>query len=187
MPVQPGDGVERRLRHLRRHGQRMTDEPDEDELDEPEPTWSQPPAALLTAFRATESIEDIGVLLVDEGFDAVTVRVLSAWEHSNHHWSMPATQMPDAGRPTATAWRWLMSGWSVAYDAIADGAGVSRDVARERMKVLQHARLVYPDGRMSKFAQQALQATIRERIRRSSSSKRKDESKANPKDDRGGN
>ncbi len=124
-----------------------------------------PPAMLLSAFRAAEAVGDIGVLLVDDGFDATTMRVLSAWERTEQKWSQPKKPCPDGGRPTIAAWRWLCSTWTVDYAAVADGASVSRDVARERVMVLMHARLIYPDGDVSKAARQAMTATIRGRLK----------------------
>ncbi len=155
------------------------DEPDDEPEDEQtaEPEWSRPPAQLLAAFRAIESIEHIGVLLIDDGFDANSIRVLTAWEHTDHRWSAPSEPCPDDGMPTATAWKWLLSGWDVDIAAIAAGSGLSRDVVRERVAVLQHARLIYPDGGIAAAARKAVTATIRERLKRGVQKKGKDEKK----------
>ncbi len=153
------------------------DEPDEapDEEQEAEPEWTRPPAELLAAFRATEAVEHVGVLLLDDGFDAVSIKVLTAWESSDHRWRSPAGPCPDDGRPTATAWRWLASGWVIDVATIAVGCGLSREVVRERVSILQHARLIYPDGGIAKAARQAVTATIRERLKRGVRKTRKDE------------
>ncbi len=136
-----------------------------------------PPLALLAAFRAADekAIEIIGVLLDGDGFDATTLRVMSAWQNSEHQWNAPKKPCPDNGRPTAAAWRWLCSGWTLDVVAIANGANVSTDTARERLTILQHARLIYPDGEVNKFAKQALGATIAQRI---SKAQGKDKKKA---------
>jgi hypothetical protein len=144
----------------------MSDEPEEDE-DEPEAEpseWVQPPELLLAAFRLAESIEDIGVLLVEEGFDPTTVRVLSAWEHSEHRWSAPTRPCPGY-RATTEAWKWLVSGWDVDIAGISDGCGLTREVVRERITVLQHARLIYPDGCIAKAARNAISAAITVRLK----------------------
>ncbi len=153
----------------------MVDEPDDDPEDEQtaEHEWSRPPADLLAAFRAVESVEHIGVLLADDGFDATLIKVLSAWEHAEHWWTTPAEPCPDDGRPTAAAWRWIVSGWVIDVA----GTGLSRDVVREQMAILQHARLVYPDGNIAAAARKAVTATIRERLKRGVQKKGKDEKK----------
>lgn len=127
--------------------------------------WVAPPPTLLAAFKAAETVEGVGAMLVDDGFDALTLRVLSAWENTEHRWSKPKKPCPDDGRPTSAAWSWLCSTWAVDYGAIAEGAGVSRDVARERVAVLLHARLIYPDGQIAKAARTARTAAIRARLK----------------------
>jgi hypothetical protein len=137
---------------------------EDDEIDEPEPEWESPPALLLESFRELETLTDIAVLLVEDGFDAVTMRVLSAWEKTEHRWRRPETDQP-ADRPTVAVWEWLASGWCPDYAAIAAGADVSHEIARERFQVLMRARLIYPDGTMSEHATKALEAVVRLRLR----------------------
>lgn len=132
-----------------------------------------PPPLLIDAFRALEQPTDIGVLMDDEGFDATTMRVYSAWEKSSHVWNRPATPCPDDGRPTTAAWNWLRSGWSIDVGGIAEGAGVARETARELLTVLLRARLIYPDGSSSKHARQALTATVAMRLTKAGAGKKK--------------
>lgn len=140
-----------------------------------------PPKLLIDAFRAAEQVTDIAVLMADEGFDTVTMRVLAAWERSIPRWRRPSKPCPDAGRPTAEAWKWLTSGWSIDYATISAAAAVARDVARERCDVLVHARLIYPDGSISKPARQAMQAAVASRLVRAGGKRRdkKDDEKSN--------
>ena len=139
------------------------------------------PLELLAAFRSAETVADIGVLLAEDGFDAITMRVFAAWANSENRWKQPKKPRPDDGRPTATAWRWICDHWTIDIAAIAAGAGVSPDVARERIAILKHARLIFPDGEPSKFAKQALTTTIAQRLRAGAGkrSKKSDDSPAN--------
>ena len=130
------------------------------------------PLELLAAFRAAETVSDIGVLLAEDGFDAITMRVFAAWQNSENRWKQPKKPPPDDGRPTATAWRFICDHWTIDIAAIAAGAGVSEHTARERIAILQHARLIYPDGEGQKFAKQALTMTIAQRLRGGKSKKK---------------
>lgn len=120
---------------------------------------------LIAAFQASEQNESAAILIDDEGFDFVTIRVLTAWWNSDHDWVEPTRPCPDDGQPTARAYAWLMSGASIDYVAIADAAGVSRAQARQRMAQLLGNRLIYPDGQMAKVAKASMQATIAKRVR----------------------
>ncbi len=125
---------------------------------------SRPPPDLLAAFKALEQPTDIAVLLIDDGFDAVLVRVLGAFEKANNRWDAPKRLCPDAGRPTPAAWDWLVSGWLFDYESISRGADISRDQTRERIAVLVQSRLIYPDGSISSHARKAITATVRQRL-----------------------
>lgn len=123
---------------------------------------SKPPLILIAEFVNLERLEDVAVLTAEDGFDAETMRVLAAWEKTEQRWSKPRGEMPT--RPTAAAWRWLVSGWELDIPAIADAAAVTYGTARDRMAVLTGNRLVYPDGTMSKFARNALRAHMGMRL-----------------------
>lgn len=131
----------------------------------------KPPAELLAAFRASEQARDIAVLLVDDsndkqksGFDAVSLRILASWQHSDHRWIKPKAPQPDSGMPTPKAWLWLWSGYRVDLDAVARGAGVSVALASERFQVLKHNRLIYPDGSCSRWLEAAITTHVAKRL-----------------------
>ncbi len=146
------------------------------------PAKTTPPSALIDAFRALEKTTDVGALMVEDGFDAITMRVFAAWEKTVQRWNRPHDLCPEGGAyPTAAAWTWLIEGWTIDYAAIAEGACVSREVARERMAALIRNRLVYPDGSASKHATQALQATVASRLVKAGAkkNKKKDDASSN--------
>ena len=120
---------------------------------------------LIRAFQVGEQNEAAAIFIDEDGFDLVTIRVLSAWWHSDHDWVKPSRPCPDDGRPTARAYAWLISGMDIDYVAIADAAGVSRSQARARMARLIGNRLIYPDGQMAKVAKASMQAAIAKRVR----------------------
>ncbi len=79
------------------------------------------------------------------------------------------------GMPTARTWAWLCSGYRTSFEAIAAGAGVSTEVARDRVAMLLHNRLVYPDGSMSKWLLAALKTHVAKRLGGSSRRKAADD------------
>lgn len=125
------------------------------------PRPSSPPDDVIAAFRSQESKESVGTFVTEDGFDAATVHVLAAWQTTEHVWVEPRGSCPDRGMATPAAWRWLVSGWTIDYAAVAFGADVSFAVARAKMDLLVRNRLVYPDGKMSQPARASLQAVIR--------------------------
>lgn len=124
------------------------------------------PTALIEAFRAVESVESMAVLLHEDGFDQAALRALSAWQHSDHSWTTPERPCPNDGKPTAAAWRWLVSTWEIDIDAIADAANVSRSTARSLIQLLIGNRLIYPDGTIAKAASSALRTVIGEQLQK---------------------
>ncbi len=137
----------------------------------------KPPQGLIEAFRAAEQPTDIGVLMSEDGFDAMLMKVISSWEKTSQRWKKPKKPCPDEARPTTDAWLWLVSGWTIDYAGIAAGAGVSRDVARLRVATLLHARLIYPDGSIAKAARNAMTAALRARLMAAGAKPKKDEKK----------
>lgn len=129
------------------------------------PVTTDPPAALLDAFRKLEQPGQLGALLVEDGWDAEAMRVLSAWMTADVSWMQPKTPQPDAPRATARAWAWLRSGWDYDVNAIADTAGVARSTARTKLDMLIGGRLVYPDGTMHANLKTALNSHIASRLR----------------------
>lgn len=135
-----------------------------------------PPHAVIERFKKAESIDQIAVLMVAEGFEPEVLRVLSAWKRSEHQWVEPKRPCPES---MLEAWRWLVEGWTVDVDAIAETANVSIAVARSRINVLQGNRLIYPDGTMVTFVVAALHSAMKKQL---GLKKPKDEKKK-PKDD----
>lgn len=137
-----------------------------------------PPAEMLRAFRAAEVPEQIAVLMIDDGVDALTLRVAAAWLYGKHRWVRPKEPAPDGIRPSAETWEWLVSGWVVDIAAIADGANVTRADATARMHVLITSRLLYPDGSIHASLRVAMKVHVNQRL--SGGGKRKRKTPADP-------
>jgi hypothetical protein len=122
----------------------------------------KPPEELVAAFRALvdKASEGIAMLLVDNGFDAATMRVLAAWPHLEHGWEQPKRPCPSS-MPTPAAWRWLVSGHRYEAQQLADAAGVTIAIARAKATMLLGARLALPDGTITSSASAALAAHAR--------------------------
>lgn len=116
---------------------------------------------LLSTFRALEANEDAITVLGDE--DAM--KVLSAWSKTDQRWQAPKKKRPQI-TPTnhAEMWRWIVQGWTIDEEAIAVGSGLSANVVHTKMRMLIAARLVYPDGQMSKAARAALQVFVAQKL-----------------------
>lgn len=142
--------------------------------------------ALLAAFKEADKkqqVEQAGVLVVEDGFDADSVRLLSAWLHADAKWKAPSKNMPDGGRPTARAWAWLAAGMQPDVNALADAAGVTRSVARQKLARLVAVRLVYPDGTIADAGRIVIQAAIADRAPKGKGGPQKPkEQKAEPSD-----
>lgn len=140
------------------------------------------PVLLLSEFRKLEKPTDIAVLMVNEGFDAETMRVLSAWQHTEQRWKRPKKPCPDEGRATGASWKWLRDGWSMDVAAIAIGADVSQLTATAKLELLAGSKLIYPDGTVSAAATQALLGHVSEKLR-AARGKGKDKDKGKKRDE----
>jgi len=142
---------------------------------------TSPAHELLRLFRGMEGAEQLAPLIVDEeggsksGFDVVTLRVLAAWMMTSHRWTEPKGAPPDGGMPTASSWSWLWSSYKMDVGGVAAGADTTREVARERLEVLRHNRLVYPDGSCTRFLLAAVRVHVGKRL--NPSGKRKEKAK----------
>lgn len=124
---------------------------------------------LLAAFKESDKkqqVEQVGVLVVEDGFDADSVRLLSAWLHTDLKWKPPSKKVPSGANPRA--WAWLAAGMQVDYNRLADAAGVTRSIARQKLARLIAVRLVYPDGTIAAAGRIVIQAAIQERAKKSS-------------------
>ncbi len=124
----------------------------------------RPPLDLLNAFKEIETPNQMAILMAEDDFDAELMRVLAVWPQLVLEWSTPAKPCPDAGKPTPRAWAWLTSGLELDYVAIAESAGIARNVARAKVDMLIAAHLVYPDGSVNQWASGALQEALKARL-----------------------
>lgn len=120
-------------------------------------------AELLQIFQGTEEDGDAIPVLGDD--DAMSV--LAAWRRADQVWSQPnAKQPPYTAKTSEAVWRWICAGWSLDHvvEAIERGTGLSPFVVRNKLAMLIAARLIYPDGNMSKAAKTALQLHVAKKL-----------------------
>lgn len=128
-------------------------------------------AALKRAEPSLEKgeVHQLGVLLgddPDDGLDAEALRVLAAWMMSEHAWTQPRAPRPQTGASTKSLYDWMVLGMNLDYMAIADAAGVTRNVARIKLAQLIGARMIYADGTIARAAKVALEAGIARRVKK---------------------
>lgn len=116
---------------------------------------------LLNTFKAVEEDTDSITVLGDDE----AMRVLAAWKRTDQKWSRPKTKMPtmQAGNHAAV-WAWICEGWIFDNDGIARGADLSLRVVHVKIRMLILARLIYPDGSVSKAARAALQVHVAQKL-----------------------
>ncbi len=116
---------------------------------------------LLNVFRNLEEDNDSITVLGDDE----AMRVLQAWRKTDQRWSRPRHKPPavSAGNHAAV-WSWIRDGWTIDELAISRGAGLSVRVVHEKLEMLLAARLIYPDGQISKGARTALQLHVAQKL-----------------------
>lgn len=125
---------------------------------------ASPPSDLIRAFEAAAKAEDLGAVMVEDGWNAEAMRVLAATQHVEHRWIEPKRPCPDGGRATPAAWAWLISGLEIDFVELAAAADVTVPIARRKWMQLASARLVMPDGSMTKWARAALKKHVAQRL-----------------------
>lgn len=111
----------------------------------------------LSEFRVSESI--IGLAVIAD--DPLARKVLSAWlTYPNiPPWRAPRQKRPTDRRQLWT-WLWLTAWEKLDLEVFAAACGTTDDVLEQKLHMLINARLIYPDGTISKRAEQMIQAQI---------------------------
>lgn len=136
---------------------------------------------LIDSFRALESnVDSIPVL-----GDGEAMRVLVAWSKSRQTWSRPTGKVPTLTATNhAEVWAWVCRGWEVNYVEIARGAGLAVRTASEKMHMLMHNRLCYPDASISRAARTALDVFVAKQLKVKPRSKQGEEGEDRRRGDR---
>ena len=112
---------------------------------------------LLEPYRGSGN--DLGVVTVID--DTQAKKILAAWTRYNAKWVKPRGRRPS--NPD-DLWYWLWEGVDFEPTTLASMANVSPHVVASKFEVLVHARLVFPDGTISKQARQLLEVFISENM-----------------------
>ena len=106
------------------------------------------------------------------------IRVLAAWPATRKAWKKAAGKAPASSGPR---WEWLWRGAKIDHDSLARTARLAADQAMAMLRVLVAARVVYPDGTISKHAAQLVGSYVEKRLAQhapSAKSKERKERKA---------
>jgi hypothetical protein len=112
--------------------------------------------ALLQPYRTDDSL---GVVTVID--DVPAKKLLAAWPRYNPRWVRPKGRMPS---DLDERWYWLWEGVDVDVRFLAECANISEHVAGPKLLTCIHARLLFPDGTLSKAATMMLNAFIAQNL-----------------------
>ncbi len=112
---------------------------------------------LLKGYRRLEKREDLAGV-VD---DPTAIRLLAAWRRQVPTWRMSrATQPTELG----LLWIWIWAGVRYDREALAIAAKVNESTAELYLRSCVSARIVYPDGSISKPAERLIAAHVKNRF-----------------------
>lgn len=113
--------------------------------------------ALLAAQRKREEAGQLATVIDSPE----AIRVLAAWPATRKTWKKAAGKPP--ANPRAR-WEWLWRGVKLDPDSLARTARLAADQALAMLRVLQAARVVYPDGTISKHAHELVAGYVDKRL-----------------------
>ncbi len=112
---------------------------------------------LLKGFRKLEKREDLAGV-VD---DPTAIRFLAAWRRQVPTWRRSRAKQPTE---IGLLWMWVWSGVRYDREAIANAAKVNESTAELYLRSCVSARIVYPDGSISKPAERLIAAHVKNRF-----------------------
>ena len=89
------------------------------------------------------------------------IRVLAAWPAARKAWKKPGGKAPT---DLAKRWSWLWRGVSIDQQSLARTARLAADQSMAMLRVLVAARVVYPDGSISREAKELVGAYVAKRL-----------------------
>jgi hypothetical protein len=110
------------------------------------PTVSMPTDDLAKLLEPFDVDSHAIVVLID---DRDAAKVAAVWPHLPTTWKAPRKAMPDDERQR---WSWLWSGCSFSMQQLAEMAGMDAPITERKLRMLQGARLIRPDGTTAKIA-----------------------------------
>lgn len=113
--------------------------------------------ALLGAFRKLEKREDLAII-VD---DPAAIRFLAAWRRQSPTWRQPRAKQPTE---LGLLWIWLWAGVHYDRSDLAVASKLNESAAELYLRSCMSARIVYPDGTISKPAERLITAHVTNRF-----------------------
>jgi len=111
-------------------------------------------ADLLEPFR--DSPENLGPTICIAG-DLEAMKVLGVWPVVPLTWRRPSGRAPADHN---SAWDWIWQGARVGAEDLGRRAGLHPYIAAEKFEMLKGARMIYPDGTISRAAARVLEAGV---------------------------
>ncbi len=117
----------------------------------------QPVHYFLERFRAQESALAVAMIFDDP----LARKVLTAWTTFAKvpTWAAPNDKPPEDERALWT-WIWLRSWETLDLESFAMAVGTTPELVEQKLHMLINARLLYPDGTISKLAEGAIRMQV---------------------------
>lgn len=114
-------------------------------------------ASHLEAFKESESSAQLATV-VDS---PEAIKVIQAWTATRKTWKKAAGKAPVA---LELLWSWLWRGVKFDREALAEQARIAVDQSHYVLRALVAAKLVYPDGTITKAASELVDAYVGKRM-----------------------
>jgi hypothetical protein len=108
-------------------------------------------------FRAGEKLEDLATIVGD----ANAIRLLAAWRNARPAWKKPKRKQPSN---PPDLWQWIWDGVHYDREALANAAKLNEQATHKLLHLCANARVIYPDGTISKHAADLVAAHTKTRF-----------------------
>lgn len=109
--------------------------------------------AVLNEFKAKERPESAASISSNKSL----MKILSVWHLVDYEWGEPKSPAPVGDM---TRWLWLWDEWGYDSDELSRSTGLDIRAVKKTVQQAIRARLVYPDGTLSKAASGAVNGAV---------------------------
>lgn len=115
-------------------------------------------AKLLEPFRSKENPAQLATVI--DSPDAI--RVIAAWTATRRAWKKAKGKPP---KTLELLWSWLWRGVAFDRDTLAETSRLASDQAHYVLRALVAARIVYPDGTITQYAEELIDGYVEKRMK----------------------
>lgn len=123
-------------------------------------------AELLDPYKGPMDEEDGGLETPESVYsimnDEVAKAILSVWQAYPITWTPTTDSAPE---DLNARWEWLWAGCGIDTTLLAKKVGMPKFLVAQRFEILKTARLIYPDGAISRYASAIMRADVSRRLR----------------------